>query len=218
MKAAVFPVPVWADAIMSLPWSTSGIVRAWIGVGDRYPDSFIDLTVSAQSFSCSKVNVLLLSFFRFEIIGEWSFADTTPIDTGLCSMSILLLWYLKWIELCDVLWGVDHDFKSPQLWILLKAGVAEHGFSRLTGLLSTRLWLAFSKISGFRSPSLPCPWLGCFGSNWVSGDFQSVKGVRRCYKCFTKSDVDLGISVILVFPVFVKWARSKNVWLPSLKK
>ena len=69
MNAAVFPVPVWADAITSLPWSTSGIVWAWIGVGDIYPDSFIDLTVSAQSFSCSKVNVLSLSSLKFEIIG-----------------------------------------------------------------------------------------------------------------------------------------------------
>ena len=69
IKAAVLPVPVWADAIMSLPCSTSGIVRAWMVVGDRYPDSFIDLTVSAQSLSCSKVNVLL-SFLRFEIIDQ----------------------------------------------------------------------------------------------------------------------------------------------------
>ena len=135
--------------------------------------------------------------------------------------------FLQWASCCSgvwnesscvFLWGVDHYLQSFQLWTLLQVGVAERGFSRLTGLLSTQLWLAFSKISGFRSPSLPCPWLGCFGSNWVSGDFQSVKGVRRCYQCFTKSDVDLGISVILVFPVFVKWARSKNVWLPSWKK
>jgi hypothetical protein len=46
------------------------MVWAWIGVGDIYPDSFIDLTVSAQSFSCSKVNVLSLSSLKFEIIGE----------------------------------------------------------------------------------------------------------------------------------------------------
>jgi hypothetical protein len=67
---------------MSLPWSTFGIVRTWIGVGDMYPDSLIERTVSEQSSSCSKVNVFSLVFLRFEITGQRSLADTTPVDSG----------------------------------------------------------------------------------------------------------------------------------------
>jgi hypothetical protein len=35
-KAAVLPVPVWADPSRSFPWSTSGIAFSWMGVGIVY--------------------------------------------------------------------------------------------------------------------------------------------------------------------------------------
>lgn len=60
-------------------------------------------------------------------------------------------------------------------------GVAEWGLSRLTGLWWSLLWLVFSRTNGFRSRSLLCLWLGCFGSSWASGDLQFVKFRCCCY-------------------------------------
>jgi hypothetical protein len=36
-KAAVFPVPVWAEPIRSLPDKITGIALNWIGVGSTNP-------------------------------------------------------------------------------------------------------------------------------------------------------------------------------------
>lgn len=40
-KAAVFPVPVAAQAQMSFPASATGMQAAWIGVGSVYPAAAI---------------------------------------------------------------------------------------------------------------------------------------------------------------------------------
>ena len=40
-KAAVFPVPVWADAMTSLPSNTRGITWSCTGVASSSPDASI---------------------------------------------------------------------------------------------------------------------------------------------------------------------------------
>ena len=47
-KAAVFPVPVWACPITSIPFSISGIASCCIGKGSSYPLSFSALVVSTS--------------------------------------------------------------------------------------------------------------------------------------------------------------------------
>jgi hypothetical protein len=65
-KAHVFPVPVWAQPIRSVPLSIIGIACSCIGVGIVYPSSFIDLSIGSIMFSDSKCIYKLISE-KFEI-------------------------------------------------------------------------------------------------------------------------------------------------------
>src|SRR5438309_3045938 len=47
-KAAVFPVPVWAVPIRSLPARIIGKARSWIGVGSAKPIACTPRTTSAE--------------------------------------------------------------------------------------------------------------------------------------------------------------------------
>src|SRR5882724_13234434 len=48
-KAAVFPVPVWAVPIRSLPARIIGKARSWIGVGSVKPIAWVPRTTSGES-------------------------------------------------------------------------------------------------------------------------------------------------------------------------
>jgi len=52
---AVFPDPVWAQAIRSRPAEIMGIPCFWTGVGFTYPDFFTFLFSDSQSPASSKV-------------------------------------------------------------------------------------------------------------------------------------------------------------------
>src|ERR1700730_14062930 len=56
VKPAVFPVPVWARPIRSLPAKASGIACCWIGVGCVYPASRTAWRTSGARSSSSKEN------------------------------------------------------------------------------------------------------------------------------------------------------------------
>ena len=52
VKAAVFPVPVCAQARRSLPESTTGMDFCWIGVGLVYPSWLKAFRIGSMSSSC----------------------------------------------------------------------------------------------------------------------------------------------------------------------
>jgi hypothetical protein len=52
-KAAVLPVPVWAQPIKSTPFSNSGMALTCIGVASEYPSNFKALRMGSIKFSCS---------------------------------------------------------------------------------------------------------------------------------------------------------------------
>ena len=54
MKPAVFPVPVCAAAITSLPFSTKGMACSWMGEGVSYPCSLTALRIGADKPSEAK--------------------------------------------------------------------------------------------------------------------------------------------------------------------
>src|SRR6266581_1118521 len=53
-NAAVFPLPVCAQAITSRPRRAGGMASAWIGVARTNPSSLIALTTAGFRFSCVK--------------------------------------------------------------------------------------------------------------------------------------------------------------------
>jgi hypothetical protein len=57
MKAAVFPLPVWALPTISFVPIATGIARAWIGVGLEYPKAVTALRRGLARSRSSKVTV-----------------------------------------------------------------------------------------------------------------------------------------------------------------
>ncbi len=66
-NAAVLPVPVWAQAIRSLPESAAGMAFSWIGVGVVYSAFFRASRMGCFSCMSSKFVINLFGFFLFRI-------------------------------------------------------------------------------------------------------------------------------------------------------
>ena len=60
-KAAVLPVPVWAQPKRSLPLSKTGIAFSWIGVGSVYPSAFRARRMGSIRFKSSNDIVIVLN-------------------------------------------------------------------------------------------------------------------------------------------------------------